>query len=167
MIIKKIGENMKKNIMIVGIIGIVTICSIFGYWVIINQNDSNDNTIYIPSPNQNQTDIRISISNISTTATFYSYDSNDKSIRYFVVKDSQGNVHVAFDACDVCYEAKKGYRQDDELMTCINCGQKFLIANIGVENKAGGCWPSYLPMVIDNGTVVIKISDLIAKSYMF
>lgn len=165
MIIKKIGENMKKNIMIVEIIGIVIICSILGYWVIINQNDSNDNTTHIPSSDQNE--IRISISDISTTATFYSYDSNDKSIRYFVVKDSQGNMHVAFDACDVCYGAKKGYRQDDELMKCLNCGQKFPIVSLGVENTAGGCWPSYLPMVIDNDTVVIKISDLIAKSYMF
>jgi uncharacterized membrane protein len=153
--------------MIIGIIGIVIISSIIGYIVIINQDNSNGNTTHIPSYNQNQTEIRISISNISATATFYSYNSNDKSIRYFVVKDSQGDVHVAFDACDVCYEAKKGYRQNDELMTCINCRQEFPIVNIGIENTAGGCWPSYLPMVIDNDNVVIKITDLLAKSYMF
>jgi len=156
---------MKKNIMIIGIIGIVIVSSIFGYILIINQNDSNDNTTHIPSSDQDE--IRISLSNISTTASFYSFDSDDKSIRYFVVKDSQGNVHVAFDACDVCYEAKKGYRQNDELMSCINCGQEFPIANIGFENTVGGCWPSYLPMIIDNDSIVIKISDLIAKSYMF
>lgn len=159
---------MKKNIMIFGIIGIVIIISIFGYYMIsIKQNDSNNNTTYISSPNQNGTEIRIPISDIGTTATFYYYDYNDKSIQYFAVKDSQGNVHVAFDACDVCYEAKKGYKQNDNVMTCLNCGREFSIASIGVENTDGGCWPSYIPMIIDNDNVVIKISDLIAKSYMF
>jgi len=159
---------MNKNIIIFGIAGIVAILSIGGYFVLsMKANDSNHNTIPVPSPYQNQTEIRIPVSDISTTATFYFYDSNDVSIRYFVVKDSQGNVHVAFDACDVCYEAKKGYKQNDDVMHCINCGKEFPITSIGVENTAGGCWPSYLPIRIDDNTVVIKISDLKAKSYMF
>ena len=89
------------------------------------------------------------------------------SIRYFAVKDAQGNVHVAFDACDVCYEAKKGYKQDGDVMQCLNCGKTFSITSIGTENTAGGCWPSFLPMNVDGNDVVIKITDLEAKSYMF
>ena len=159
---------MKKNIMILGVLGIVIILSISGYYIVsMKENNSNRNTTPIPSPNQNQNEIRIPISDIGSTATFYFYDSNDKSIQYFAVKDSLGNVHVAFDACDVCFEAKKGYRQNDNLMTCLNCGQEFPITSIGVENTAGGCWPSYLSIRIDNYTVVINISDLKAKSYMF
>jgi uncharacterized membrane protein len=118
-------------------------------------------------PNQNQNEIKIPISDISTTVSFYYYDSDSKTIQYFAVKDSQGNMHVAFDACDVCYEAKKGYKQTNDVMTCLNCGKEFPITSIGAENTAGGCWPSYLPMIIDNESVVIKISDLKAKSFMF
>ena len=83
------------------------------------------------------------------------------------MKDKQGNVHVAFDACDVCYEAKKGYRQNGDVMHCINCGKEFSITSIGVENTVGGCWPSFLPMNSDGNDVVIKIADLESKSYMF
>lgn len=160
---------MKKNIMIYGIIGIIIMISILGgyYIILMKENDSNDNTIHITPPDQNQIEIRIPISDISTNATFYSFDSNNKSIKYFTVKDSMGNVHVAYDACDVCYEAKKGYRQNNNLMTCLNCGLEFPITSIGIENTGGGCWPSYLPMIIDNDTIVISISDLKAKIYMF
>ena len=132
-----------------------------------NKNNSNTNTNSNSAPQQNETEVRIPISDISTTATFYSYDSNGVTVRYFAVKDTQGTVHVAFDACDVCYEAKKGYKQNGDVMQCLNCGKKFAITSIGTENTAGGCWPSYLPMNIDGNDVVIKIADLEAKSYMF
>jgi uncharacterized membrane protein len=164
---------MKKNIMIVGVVGIVAILSISGYYVLFMKGyDSNHNTTPVISPNQNQTEVRIPVSDISSTATFYFYDSNDVSIRYFAVKDSQGNMHVAFDACDVCYEAKKGYKQINDVMHCINCGREFPISSIGTENIAGGyidggCWPSYLPMTIDGDNAVIQIIDLVKKQYMF
>ena len=83
------------------------------------------------------------------------------------MKDKFGTVHVAFDACDVCYEAKKGYKQNGDVMQCLNCGKTFSITSIGIDNTVGGCWPSYLPMKIENDTVIIKISYLKAKSYMF
>ena len=132
-----------------------------------NNNNSNTNTNSNSELQQNETDVRISISNVSTSAKFYSYDSNGVTVRYFAVKDKQGNVHIAFDACDVCYEAKKGYKQDGDVMQCINCGKTFSITSIGTDNTAGGCWPSFLPMNIDGNDVVIKITDLEAKSYMF
>jgi len=55
------------------------------------------------------------------------------------VKDKFGTVHVAFDACDVCYEAKKGYKQNGDVMLCLNCGKTFSITSIGIDNTVGGC----------------------------
>jgi len=121
----------------------------------------------VSPPTQTQTEVQIPISDLSTAATFYSYDSSGVTVRYFAVKDSQGNVHVAFDACDVCYEAKKGYKQNGNDVQCLNCGKTFSITSIGTENTAGGCWPSYLPMQISGNDVIIKLSDLEAKSIMF
>ena len=40
-----------------------------------NNNNSNTNTNSNSEPQQNETEVRIPISNISTTAKFYSYDS--------------------------------------------------------------------------------------------
>jgi uncharacterized membrane protein len=129
--------------------------------------NTNQNTQTNTPTNYNTTEARILVSDLSTTAKFFSYDSGGTTIRYFAVKDQQGNVHVAMDACDVCYEAKKGYKQDGTAMQCLNCGRTFAITSIGSANTEGGCWPSYLPMNNDGNTVVIKIADLEAKKYMF
>ena len=83
------------------------------------------------------------------------------------MKGSDGNIHVALDACDVCYGAKKGYRQVDDVMHCINCGRTFPINQIGTSNTAGGCWPSFIPTTNDGDDIVIDISDLEEKAYMF
>jgi uncharacterized membrane protein len=88
-------------------------------------------------------------------------------IRFFAVRSNDNEIHVAFDACDVCYEEKKGYRQEGIQMTCNNCDKTFPIKAIGSENMKGGCWPSYLPMSIEDDYIIIKISDLEEKKYMF
>jgi uncharacterized membrane protein len=111
--------------------------------------------------------IRIPLSQITTDVKFYMHDADGTSVKYFAIKGSDGNVHVAFDACDVCYGAKKGYTKSGSDMQCINCGNRYAINGLGSENTRGGCWPSYLPMNIDGDDVVIQISDLEAKSWMF
>jgi len=126
---------------------------------------NNENTS--PSDIISQTEVSISMSDISTDAKFYSYDSDGTEIRYFTVIGSDGNVHVALDACDVCYHAKQGYVQDNDVMECRNCGLTFPINDIGENNNDGGCWPSRLPIKIEDGKVIIKISDLNAKKFMF
>jgi len=52
-------------------------------------------------------------------------------------------------------------------MHCINCGKEFSINSIGTDNTAGGCWPSYLPIKIENENIIINKSDLEDKQYMF
>jgi uncharacterized membrane protein len=161
-------KNMKKELVVLGIVAVGAMIFLGGCTSTTQNNDNaNKNTNYNTAPQQNETEVRIPLSDIDTTATFYSYDSNGVTVRYFSVKDTQGTVHVAFDACDVCYEAKKGYKQNGQEMQCLNCGKQFAITSIGTENTAGGCWPSYLNMKIDGNDVVIKIADLEAKVFMF
>ncbi len=105
--------------------------------------------------------IKILLSDLSNTAKFYSFNYNVVDIKYFVVLDSNGKPKTAFDACDVCYANKKGYRQQGNYMVCNNCGKTFSIDNLGTENKnPGGCWPGYLPNTIDGNNLIIKKSDL-------
>ena len=118
-------------------------------------------------PPQVESAVRISVSQLSTSAAFYTYNSGSTLVRYFGAVGSDGNVHVAADACDVCYSEKKGYRQVGDVMKCNNCGKEFAIVGVGTENLSGGCWPSYLPVTISGGDAVIQLSDLKAKSFMF
>jgi hypothetical protein len=144
-----------------------------------NNNDSpdtNDNVDDEPNTDDNGTVVdpepeililQVPVSEITTEAKWYPYDFDGVEIRFFAVRSSDNEIHVAFDACDVCYEAKMGYRQDGIKMVCNNCDKSFPIRAIGTDNLAGGCWPSYLPMDIEDDNVIIKITDLEDKKYMF
>lgn len=122
---------------------------------------------------QSQTDpggqnVLIPLADVTDTAFhFYSYNSSGTAINYFVVKDASGSIHTAFDACDVCFRAKKGYSQAGDNAQCNNCGKTFAVADIGTKNTAGGCWPSYLPHEIQGDNIVIKSSDLAGGKYLF
>jgi len=110
--------------------------------------------------------MEIPVSEISSQAKFYSYESGGKKINFFVVKGSDGEVRTAFDACDIC-GGKKGYRQQRNDMTCVNCGRHFNIDDIGSKNQGGGCWPSYLSHRIEDGNIIIEKSELAAGGWRF
>lgn len=98
-------------------------------------------------------------------ARFYTYRGPTKTITFFVLKSSDGVIRAAFDACDVCYAAKKGYRQEGDVMVCNNCGTRFPSVRINVE--VGGCNPSPLQMQVQGDTILIKASDIEAGARFF
>jgi uncharacterized membrane protein len=118
-------------------------------------------------------------SNISTTAVTYpvevfddgkarhfSYEAGQSlSIKYFVIKSSDGVIRAAFDACDVCWPAGKGYIQSGDSMVCRNCGRQF--ASVLVNEVKGGCNPAPLNRKIVDGKVVLDIADIIGEGKQF
>lgn len=103
----------------------------------------------------------ISLSDITDNARWYEYDLGSSKIKFFAVKATDGTIKTGFDACDVCYTEKKGYRQEGDYMVCKNCGNRYPIDGLGTENKTpGGCWPGYLSNVIEGDNILIKKSDL-------
>lgn len=104
--------------------------------------------------------VTIPVSKVSDgKAHFYQLKDDGKQISFFIVKGSDGAIHTAFDSCDVCFKAKKGYEQNGDFMVCKNCNQRFATAKIG-PHAVGGCNPSYLPSSIQGANVVIKATDL-------
>lgn len=98
-------------------------------------------------------------------AHYYSYDAEGREIRFFVLKSSDGVIRAAFDACDVCYESRKGYVQDGDVMVCQNCGQRFHSARI--NEVRGGCNPAPLPRVLQGDAVRIKAANLVSGAHYF
>jgi uncharacterized membrane protein len=92
-------------------------------------------------------------------AHFFTLVDGGKELNFFIVKGSDGVIHTAFDACDVCFREKKGYVQQGDQMLCKNCNQKFAIARIGAAS-GGGCNPSHLPAKVDGANVRISVLDL-------
>jgi uncharacterized membrane protein len=81
------------------------------------------------------------------------------SIKYFVVKSSDGVIRAAFDACDVCWASGKGYYQDGDYMVCRNCGKRF--ASVKVNEVRGGCNPAPLERQVVGENLVIQVKDIL------
>jgi hypothetical protein len=112
-------------------------------------------------------DIRVPLSDIENgRAKFYDYTTSDnRSVRFFAIKSSDGVYRAALDACDVCYAAKKGYYQDGDNLICKKCSREFPSAL--VNEVSGGCNPIGLPCAIDGDTLVIKASELESRKAYF
>ena len=99
-------------------------------------------------------------------AQFFTYKTGDGvTIRYFIIKSSDGIIRAAFDACDVCWQANKGYTQNGDFMVCKNCGRKFPSAR--VNEVQGGCNPAPLVRKMENGNLVIQVADLLQGKRFF
>lgn len=104
-------------------------------------------------------DVTIPVADLSDgQAKYYSYDAGGVEVKYFVLKSSDGEYRVAFDACDVCYPNKKGYSQQGGVMVCNNCGQQF--DSTQINEQRGGCNPSPIERSVDGQDLVLKTADL-------
>ena len=97
-------------------------------------------------------------------ARHFDFKGGKHTIRYFIIKSSDGVIRAAFDACDVCWPSGKGYYQEGDKMVCRNCGRKF--ASVLVNEVKGGCNPAPLNREVQGDKLVIKIED-IAKGQQY
>ena len=92
-------------------------------------------------------------------AKFFEHKDGDITIKYFIIKSIDGVIRAAFDACDVCWPAGKGYVQDGDYMICQNCGRRFDSTSINEVN--GGCNPAPLERTMKDGAVFIKLEKIL------
>src|SRR5215831_13242830 len=149
---------------------LVVLVGIGAYLVLSASNENPSATSVATTPSSPSTtdsrDIRIALSELSGTAKFFDYKlSDNKPIRFFVIKSSDGIYRAALDACDTCYHAKKGYHQEGDDMVCNNCGLHFHSAQINEVH--GGCNPVSLPRTIEGSQLVIKASELESRGSYF
>jgi uncharacterized membrane protein len=106
------------------------------------------------------TEIRIPVKTVDNgKASFYEFEVNGVPVEFFVLKSFDGVIRAAFNACDVCFQAKKGYSQKGDFMVCNNCGQPFRSDSINIVR--GGCNPSPLERTVVDDYLVIRISDVV------
>jgi uncharacterized membrane protein len=98
-------------------------------------------------------------------ARHYRYQEDGKSVKFFVVRDGQGTVRAAVNACDVCWGAGTGYVLRDGAMMCVNCGMRFAMHRIG--QVSGGCNPHPFRFTVDNSAVMIATEELLREGAKF
>ncbi len=157
----------KISITAIALVAISLVVGI-GIFVVMGPKDNTDSEFAVgtQADTTNPNIIKIPASEVTTTAKFYTFISDGVTVKYFAVRDGNGNVVVATNACDVCYSQKKGYVQQGTNMKCNNCGNQYAIANIEGAS-GGGCWPSHLANAVVNNYLEIQKSALDGKRYMF
>ena len=95
----------------------------------------------------------------------FQFKESGKVIRFFVVKDHQGALRVALDACEQCWREDKGYKLEAGAMVCVNCGMKFALNRIGAVR--GGCNPHPVAFNANDNTVIIAVQELLGGAKYF
>ena len=101
-------------------------------------------------PVAKDSDLVISVKDITETATFYPAEIDGVSLEVLAVKAPDGSIRTAFNTCQVCYTSGRGYYvQDGDTLVCQNCGNRFGMGDVAVTK--GGCNP--VPITDENKTV--------------
>jgi len=99
-------------------------------------------------------------------AKYYSYKTpQGLDIRYFLLKSSDGIIRAAFDSCDTCWAAGKGYRQEGDFMVCNNCGLRF--SSVKINEVKGGCNPAPLTRSSSGDKIIVKVKDIVEQGSFY
>ena len=155
--------SQRKSKSTVTLIGVLLVLAAIGIYLVLSASNDNPTATAVAtntaSTAPESRDIRIPLGDLGGTAKFFDYKlSDNRPVRFFVIKSSDGVYRAALDACDTCYHAKKGYHQEGDDMICNKCGLHFHSAKINEVH--GGCNPIGLPRTIDGNQLVIKASEL-------
>jgi uncharacterized membrane protein len=135
------------------------------YMIVSTSSEAPTATSAVSTNSGNAAAVRIPISDVSSKAKFFDVNAAGKKVRFFVLKSSDGVYRAAMDACDTCWHAKQGYRQEGDEMVCNNCGLKF--HSTLINQVSGGCNPIGLPCAVEGDQLVIKTSDIEARNRYF
>lgn len=144
---KKNKSNKNKII----VIGIIIICVIIIVVVQkVNQKDTSSNkTVKTESVLNQDGNLVIPVSDISSTAKFYTVDVDGTTMEILAIEASDGSIRTAFNTCQVCYSSGRGYyKQAGDKLVCQNCGNQFTADQVEVSKN--GCNP--VPIVDDEKT---------------
>jgi uncharacterized membrane protein len=111
-------------------------------------------------------EVKIPLRNLDSGKALYLTNTlNERPLYYFALKSSDGQYRAAFDACDVCFRANRGYRQEGDLMVCNQCGQSF--PSTKINEIKGGCNPAPLSRKVEGQYLVIRKADMAAGKEYF
>jgi uncharacterized membrane protein len=159
-------EQPKKGVslhMLLAGIALIVVVAVAAFVVMSRGGAAEEATATAAAPSG---DVTIPVSQVSDgKAHFYTFDSGGTTVKYFVLSDKKGKVRAALDACQVCFQYKKGYHQEGDTMQCNNCGRIFPSDKINVIT--GGCNPIPLERSISGGQLTITTDSLTQGAQYF
>jgi len=91
---------------------------------------------------------------------FYRFlNSGNQEVKFFVGRDGDGLLQVAFDAAESDYKRKRGFRQDGEWLVNNKCDTALRLAEVNAG--AGGCRPVPLKHRLAGDQLVLAEADIL------
>ena len=92
---------------------------------------------------------------------FYRFlNAGNQEVKFFVGRDDDAHVQVAFDANEICYKTRRGYKHDGEWMVCNKCDKAFRLKE--VNRGGGGCKPVPVEHQLNGDQLVMQESQILA-----
>ena len=111
--------------------------------------------------------VRVSLAGLGDNdVRFYQFlNAGNQEVRFFVAKDGQGQVQVAFDANETCAKSKRGFRHEGEWMVCNKCDKSFRISEISSGGE--GCTPVPVRHQVQGDELLMAENDVVSGWRLF
>lgn len=111
--------------------------------------------------------VRVSVADLEAQQVHFYHFLNpaNQEVHFFIGRDEEGHLAVAFDANEICYKSKRGYRAEGAWVVCNKCDKSFRLAEVNAGG--GGCKPVPVPFTVDGQTVVLAEHDLLTGWRLF
>ena len=118
------------------------------------------------SPDRDHT-VRIPVADLQPDEVrFYRFlNAGNQEVRFFVGRDAQGEVQVAFDASESHAKVGRGFRHDGDWMVDNKCETTTRLA--AVNEGGGGCRPIPLAHHLEGGVLVLAENDILQGWRLF
>jgi uncharacterized membrane protein len=162
----KTSQRRSPFVLAIGIGGVIALAAAGIVFAVGRSADQPAETALVPQVSSGEAVVRLPLATFDDgQARFYTHNADGFDIEYFVLRSSDGVVRAAFNACDVCYGSRLGYRQEGDEMICNNCGLRF--QSVLINEVRGGCNPSPLDREIEGDELVIRVEDILAGAGYF
>lgn len=106
--------------------------------------------------------VRIDIGSMAAKEVrfFRFLNTGNQEVKFFVGRDSDGAVQVAFDASETDYKRKRGFRHEGDWMVNNKCDTASRLTE--VNEGDGGCRPVPLKHRLDGPTLILTETDILA-----
>ena len=160
-----LGTERKNHTLLFITVSLVVLLAVGAAFFMTRTDKGESNYTAQIAPENNAKQVEYSVVDFEDgVARHYEYKDGNMTIRYFILKSSDGVIRAAFDACDVCWPAGRGYVQDGDVVVCRNCGRRF--TSVKINEVTGGCNPAPLERYIENGKLIITVDDILeGKKY--
>jgi uncharacterized membrane protein len=86
-------------------------------------------------------------------------NAGNQEVKFFVGRDGDGTLQVAYDASEVCYKFNRGFRVEDGWVVCNKCDKAFKLAE--VNEGRGGCAPVPVPHSHRGDLLTLREADIL------